>query len=280
VRRGWPSRRSRGKTCSQVKSHSVTSLKRNFSNIASVSCRKSLRDVPRPKVMSGAALPASWAKRMASSAQVAALHRFKDHIVKPCCSSGLQVWHQARFGGDGPCIRFSSSPRMEIDRLIRKRGQVGAPGQQDAHDQIPQPGAREGPAPQLVRSTPVSTTSLSPCSTRLNLIHDNARKGRDREIATAIGEMNCRGCSGGSQPFLDLNIGRGCALPKPSIKWPAVLGDRHDGRQPEAPLSRPIKSAARSCHVAPTIFSVFCRSRRSTSAILVKVSGSVCARQR
>jgi drug/metabolite transporter (DMT)-like permease len=89
-------------------------------------------------------------------AQVPPLHPLQDQVVA-VLQRQVQMRHQARLVAMA-CIRFSSAS-IESMEEIRRRGRSGHQ-LQDAHHQIAQPRLPGRSPPQLVRSTPVSTTSL------------------------------------------------------------------------------------------------------------------------
>ena len=110
-----------------------------------------------PKVMSGRKRRASSAEADRVVAQVAAFHPLEDQVVA-MLQRQVQMRHQARFGGDG-----LHQVLVHLDRIDGTDPQARQVGHQfqDPHHQIAQSAALTGrSAPQLVRSTPVSTTSL------------------------------------------------------------------------------------------------------------------------
>jgi hypothetical protein len=89
-------------------------------------------------------------------AQVAALHPLQDQVVA-MLQRQVQMRHQARLGRDGEHQVVVGLDR--VDGADPKARQVRHQPQ-DAHHQIAERGVPGRSPPQLVRSTPVSTTSL------------------------------------------------------------------------------------------------------------------------
>ena len=114
-------------------------------------------------------------------------------------------------------MRFLSTSMLSIE-LIRSLDRSGT-NFNIRITKSPNLGALGKSAPQLVRSTPVRTTSLKPLSTSRFIWSTITPAGTDREFPLPYGMM--QKVHRWSQPFCTWTYAL-LREPKPSIKWPAV----------------------------------------------------------
>ena len=169
-------------------------------------------------------------------------------------------------------MRFSSTSMLSIE-LIRSLDRSGT-NFNIRITKSPNLGALGKSAPQLVRSTPVRTTSLKPLSTSRFIWSTITPAGTDREFPLPYGMM--QKVHRWSQPFCTWTYAL-LREPKPSIKWPAVsLTDM---------MSSTFIFSVSNVLLFESCTQVFCcifselPITRSTSAIFAKLLGSIWAAQ-
>ena len=175
-----------------------------------------------PKVDVGAQAARLLAEADGVVAQVAALHPLQDQVVAGLQATGADAASAAaRWRSPASAPR---PPRSSRSSEMRRRGRSGT-SCRIRSTRSPSRGCAGRSAPQEVRSTPVSTTSLKPRPTSRLICSTTTPGGDGAGIAAAVGD-DAEGAAVVAA-VLHLHIGA-VRVPKPSIRWPAVSVDRHD----------------------------------------------------